>query len=67
MRQIIVGKFPLRYRVVTVEEARELFKDQPYKLEIIDGLLRGEFNEYGDDVEDKARAIENLVISTIQA
>ncbi len=64
MRQIIAGKFPLRYRVVSAEEARELFKEQPYKLEIIDGLLRGEFNEYGDDVEDKARAIENLVIST---
>ncbi len=64
MRQIIAGKFPLRYRVVSAEEARELFKDQPYKLEIIDGLLRGEFNEYGDDVEDKARAVENLVIST---
>ncbi len=64
MRQIIAGKFPLRSRVVTAEEARELFKDQPYKLEIIDGLLRGEFNEYGDDIEDKARAVENLVIST---
>lgn len=66
MRQIIAGKFPLRYRVVTAEEARELFKDQPYKLEIIEGLLRGEFNEYGDDVEDRQRAIENLVISTFR-
>ena len=64
MRQIIAGKYPLRYRVVSAAEARQLFRDQPYKLEIIDGLLRGEFNEYGDDVEDKARAIENLVIST---
>lgn len=64
MRQIIAGKHPLRYKAVTADEARQLFKDQPYKLEIIDGLLRGEFNEYGDDVEDKARAIENLVIST---
>ena len=64
MRQIIAGKHSLRYKVVTAEEARELFKDQPYKLEIIDGLLRGEFNEYGDDVEDKERAIQNLVIST---
>jgi threonyl-tRNA synthetase len=64
MRQIIAGKFPLRYKVVTADEARELFADQPYKLEIIDGLLRGEFNEYGDDVEDRQRAIDNLVIST---
>ena len=64
MRQIIAGKHPLRYKVVTADEARELFADQPYKLEIIDGLLRGEFNEYGDDVEDRQRAIDNLVIST---
>ncbi len=64
MRQIIAGKHPLRYKVVSADEARELFKDQPYKLEIIDGLLHGEFNEYGDDVEDRQRAIDNLVIST---
>ena len=64
MRQIIAGKHPLRYKVVTADEARELFKDQPYKLAIIDGLLRGEFNEYGDDVEDRQRAIDNLIIST---
>jgi threonyl-tRNA synthetase len=61
MRQIIAGKHPLRYRVVTADEARELFKDQPYKLEIIEGLLRGEFNEYGDE-EDGPPA--DLVIST---
>ncbi len=64
MRQIIAGKHPLRTKVVTADEARQLFADQPYKLEIIDGLLRGEFNEYGDDVEDRQRAIDNLVIST---
>src|SRR5690606_28629728 len=28
MRQIIAGKRPLRYRVVTADEARELYKDQ---------------------------------------
>lgn len=64
MRQIIVGKHPLRYRVVTADEARELFKDQPYKLEIIDGLLRGEFNENSDNIDDRQRAIDELVIST---
>jgi threonyl-tRNA synthetase len=64
MRQIIVGKHPLRYRVVTVDEARVLFENQPYKLEIIDGLLRGEFNENSDDIEDRQRAIDELVIST---
>ncbi len=61
MRQILAGKHPLRYRVVTADEARELFKEQPYKLEIIEGLLRGEFNEYGDEEEGPAA---DLVIST---
>ncbi|CUS03716.2 Threonine--tRNA ligase [Candidatus Promineifilum breve] len=61
MRQILAGKHPLRYRVVTADEARELFQDQPYKLEIIEGLLRGEFNEYGDEEEGPAA---DLVIST---
>ena len=61
MRQILAGKHPLRYRVVTADEARELFKDQPYKLEIIEGLLRGEFNEYGDEEEGPPA---DLVIST---
>ncbi len=64
MRQIIAGNHPLRYRVVTEAEARELFHDQPYKLAIIDGLLQGEFNEYGDSTEDRQRAIDELVIST---
>ncbi|MEZ4518516.1 MAG: hypothetical protein R3C44_17410 [Chloroflexota bacterium] len=64
MRQIIAGDYPLTYRVVTEQEARELFRDQPYKLEIIDGLLQGEFNEYGDSVDDRQRAIDELVIST---
>jgi threonyl-tRNA synthetase len=64
MRQIIAGNHPLRYRAVTEAEARALFRDQPYKLEIIDGLLQGEFNEYGDTVEDRQRAIDELDIST---
>ena len=33
---------PLSYRVVGADEARELFEDQPYKLETIDDLAGGE-------------------------
>ena len=32
MRQIIEGKHEFVYREVTADEARELFKDQPYKI-----------------------------------
>lgn len=36
MRQIMGGKFPFVYRQVSADEARELFADQPYKLELIE-------------------------------
>src|SRR5512147_1340244 len=37
MRQIIAGGHPFVKKVVSAEEARQIFKDQPYKLELIDG------------------------------
>jgi threonyl-tRNA synthetase len=47
MRRIIAGNHPFVYREVTADEARQLFADQPYKLELIDGLAEGR-DEYGD-------------------
>ncbi|MEM7343893.1 MAG: threonine--tRNA ligase [Chloroflexota bacterium] len=52
MRQIISGKHPFEYREVTAAEARELFKDQPYKLELIDGLAQGGIDEYGNETDE---------------
>jgi threonyl-tRNA synthetase len=46
MRQIVREDHPFRYRVVGAGEARELFADQPYKLETIDELEEGK-DEYG--------------------
>jgi threonyl-tRNA synthetase len=51
MRQIIGGKFPFVYRQVSADEARDLFAGQPYKLELIDGLAKGDVDEYGNEVE----------------
>ncbi|RME82787.1 MAG: threonine--tRNA ligase [Caldilineae bacterium] len=51
MRQIVAGKHPFVKRVVSAEEARKLFADQPYKLELIDGLAAGGQDEYGEKVE----------------
>ena len=42
MRAIVAGDHPFVRAVVTREEARKLFKDQPYKLELIDELPEGE-------------------------
>jgi len=51
MRQIIAGKHPFVYRQVSAQDARQLFQDQPYKLELIDGLAKGGADEYGNEIE----------------
>ena len=53
MRQIISGKHKFNYRQVTADEARQLFHDQPYKLELIAGLEKGGVDEYGNAVAEK--------------
>jgi len=42
MKRIIKGKFPFVRKVVSREQALELFKDQPYKLELIKAFPEGE-------------------------
>jgi len=53
MRQIIAGRHDFQRQVVSAEEARQIFKDQPYKLELIDGLEQGGFDEYGNPLDEK--------------
>jgi len=53
MRQVIAGHYPFQRKVVSAKQARIIFKDQPYKLELIDGLEQGGFDEYGNPLEEK--------------
>ncbi len=53
MRQIIAGNFPFTRREVSAEEARQIFKDQPFKLELIAGLEQGGFDEDGNPLTEK--------------
>ncbi len=53
MRQIIAGKFEFVKKAVSAEEARQIFKDQPYKIELIDGLEKGGLDEYGNPLAEK--------------
>jgi threonyl-tRNA synthetase len=53
MRQIIAGKFEFERKAVSADEARKIFKDQPYKIELIDGLEKGGFDEYGNPLKEK--------------
>ncbi len=53
MRRIIAGRHPFAYRQVSADEALQLFHDQPYKRELIEGLAKGEVDEYGNEVAEK--------------
>ncbi len=53
MRQIIAGRHPFVRRVVSAEEAKKVFADQPYKLELIEGLEKGGLDEYGNPLDEK--------------
>src|SRR5919109_1778014 len=53
MRQIVQGRHEFKKTVISAEEAREIFKDQPYKIELIDGLEKGGLDEYGNPLQEK--------------
>ena len=53
MREIVNENHPFVRKEVSADEARAQFRDQPYKLELIDGLEKGGFDEYGNPLEEK--------------
>jgi threonyl-tRNA synthetase len=53
MRGIIQSKVKFEGKVVSPEEAEELFHDQPFKLELIAGLKEGKLDEDGNPVTEK--------------
>jgi len=53
MRGIVQGKHEFKKTVVSAEEAKKIFADQPYKLELIEGLEKGELDEYGEPLKEK--------------
>ncbi len=54
MRQIIGGDHEFHYREVSAEEAQTFFEDQPYKLELIEGLAQGGVDEDGNETDEAA-------------
>ncbi len=53
MRQIVQGKHEFKKTVISAEEAKKIFANQPYKLELIEGLEKGGFDEYGNPLKEK--------------
>lgn len=62
MKKILRGRHRFQVREVTPEEARELFQDQPYKLEIIEGILQEQYNHDEDESPER----NYLTITTYQ-
>ncbi len=52
MREIIAVNHEFKKEVISASEARQIFKDQSYKLELIDGLEQGGFDEYGEPLDE---------------
>jgi threonyl-tRNA synthetase len=55
MREIIQADVPFNRRALSADEARKIFQDQPYKLELIDGLEKGGLNEDGAELDPSER------------
>ena len=53
MREIIKGDFPFTCEIVDAKKAKKLFKDQPYKLELINDLESGAQDEHGHAISEK--------------
>jgi threonyl-tRNA synthetase len=58
MKKVLSEDHKFVRRELSADEARELFKDQPFKLDLIDGLEAGGVDEYGEPLD------EETVIST---
>ena len=54
MRQIIAQQYPFEKKVVSSDQAKQTFANQPYKIELIEGLERGGVDEYGEPLEGAA-------------
>jgi threonyl-tRNA synthetase len=52
MREVMRSGVEFKRRELDAAEARKLFDDQPFKIELIEGILSGGVDEYGERVSD---------------
>jgi len=54
-RELIAERVDFEYEEISPEAAKELFADQPYKLELIDDILSRGTDEYGEKVDSEPK------------
>ena len=52
MREVIAQEHEFVRQEIDEQQARQLFEDQPYKLELIDGILSAGTDEYGEPLQE---------------
>ncbi len=57
MKKILSQRHAFTMREVSAAEAREIFHDQPYKLELIDDLINGRQDDNGAPIADPAKSL----------
>lgn len=55
IKEIVNEDLPFQYREISEQEAREIFKDQPYKLELISRILAEGTDEYGEKTGERPK------------
>ena len=57
MKKLLSQRHVFAMREVTAEEAREIFREQPYKLELIDDLVKGRVDDNGKALAQPAQSL----------
>ena len=55
MHEIVAEGHDFVYQEISEEEGRQLFADQPYKLELIDAILSAGTDEYGEPLDEEPK------------
>ncbi len=53
MREIIKSNQKFERKEINADEAKKIFKDQPYKIELIEGLESGSMDDNGNPLDEK--------------
>jgi len=57
MKEIVKGKFPFKHSELDIDSALKQFADQPFKVDQINALARGEMGEHGEATNQAATSV----------
>lgn len=66
MKKIIGGNHDFVRRVVSADEAKAMFANQPFKIELIEGLAAGKLDEYGNKIQDDSNVLTTYKQATFE-